>query len=227
MTTADGGVMRTGSRRWLPAGRLDRRLLDAGRGRLLRGVIVLGALVGTGAALGATYGMVAEPTYTANAFVVVTATSDLGLSRETGYAQAYSRIAATPDVLAAATASTGSAPAALAGEVVATASRDAPMIEISVSGRDAQRTAAIATAVTGALIDHGNRQSAATAVRLSVFSSATVPVTPSSPTPSLLALAGAGAGLLLGGLLILGPPAPLPAEARPRIPVVLPGGAGR
>jgi capsular polysaccharide biosynthesis protein len=162
------------------------------------GLLVLLTLLG--ATAGAVYGAVKKPSYLAQAYVVVT-----GQPGEpnvaVNFAQAYGRIVRTGPVADKAAAALGSR--ADLARVTASTSPDTPVIEITATGTDATRTAAVANAVAQALVDIGTAGKDQTRVTLSVLAAASVPSAPSSPKPPLELAVGAAAGLLLGGLSVL------------------------
>lgn len=172
---------------------------------LVRRWWLIGTFIVLGAVAGLAYGLLRPPVYAAKAYVVVVAQNS-GDSTAVSYAQAYARIAGQGEVLAtAASASNGTAtPAELRSAVRASSSPDAPIIEITGSGRPAGHSADLANLVANALTGTANRSSADTRVRLVLVSAAVAPVDPASPRPPLDVAVGAAAGLLLAGLAMLG-----------------------
>jgi capsular polysaccharide biosynthesis protein len=167
---------------------------------LVGGLTVVGALVGLG------YGLLRPPVYSAKAYVVVVAQNS-GDGTAVSYAQAYARIAGQGDVLAAASGSNGTtSPAELRRAVRASSSPDAPIVEITGSGRSASHAADLANLVAAGLISTANRATSDTRVKLVLLSTATAPASPASPRPALDVAVGAAAGLLLGGLVLLSSP---------------------
>lgn len=168
--------------------------------RLVRrfGLLVLVTILGAGA--GGIYGAVRTPVYEAQAYVVLTAEPGEPFAA-VNFAQAYGRIATNGPVLDAAATALGSRDGLSA--VTATTSPDAPVIEITATGAEAVRTAAVANAVAKALADYATGRKAETRVSASVLAPAAVPSAPSSPKPPLELAVGAAAGLLLGGLAAL------------------------
>jgi capsular polysaccharide biosynthesis protein len=169
--------------------------------RLVRrfGLLVLLTLVG--AIAGGVYGAVKTPTYTAQAYVVVT--GDPGDSPAAlNFAQAYGRIVTGGPVAERAAAALGTTPRGLTG-VTASTSPDAPVIEITATGADPARTAQVANAVAQALVDYGATRKDSTRVGLSVLALASAPAAPSSPRPPMELAVGAAGGLLVGGLAVL------------------------
>ena len=162
------------------------------------GLLVLLALLGT--AGGGAYGALKTPVYVAQAYVVVT-----GPAGESpvavNFAQAYGRIVRTGPVTDRAAAILNSRTGL--SDVTASTSPDAPVVEVTATGTDAKRTAAVANAVAQALVDVGNARKDQTRVTLSVLAAASAPRSPSSPKPPLELAVGAAAGLLLGGLTVL------------------------
>jgi capsular polysaccharide biosynthesis protein len=162
------------------------------------GLLVLLTLLG--AIGGAAYGALKTPTYVAQAYVVVTGQAGEG-PVAVNFAQAYGRVVGTGPVADKAAATLGSREDLK--QVTASTSPDTPVIEITATGTDAKRTAALANAVAQSLVDFGNGRKDQTRVSLSVLAAASVPAAPSSPKPPLELAVGAAAGLLMGGLSVL------------------------
>jgi capsular polysaccharide biosynthesis protein len=181
-----------------PARRMGGRLR---RGPLRKLLLPLG--IGLGAACGGGYGLVATPEYTATGYVIVVPQDTADSGTALGFAQAYGRVVGGAAVLAGAQASSHLAVADLKAKVSAQSSPDAPMIAVTGTDSRAGRAARIANAVARSLADTGNREAAATGVRLLVFSPAATPSAPSSPSPALSGAVGASAGGLLAGLVLL------------------------
>jgi capsular polysaccharide biosynthesis protein len=169
--------------------------------RLVRrfGLLVLLTVLGGGA--GAAYAALKTPTYTAQAYVVVTAEPGESVAA-LNYAQAYGRIATKGAVTDRAGATLGTAKADLK-RVTASTSPDTPVIEITSTGTKAKQTADVANAVAKALVDYGTARKDQTRVGLAVLATASVPRAPSSPKPPLELAVGAAGGLLIGGLAVL------------------------
>jgi capsular polysaccharide biosynthesis protein len=167
------------------------------------GVLVL--LTVLGAVAGLAYALLRPPEYTAKAYLAVVAESP-GDSSAVSYAQAYSRIASQGDALqAAADASNGSASAQeLRRSVLAAASPDAPVIELTGTADSADRAANLVNLVANSLTKTANTHTGDTRVRVALLSAAVPPADPTSPQLPLAVAVGAAAGLLLGGLAFLG-----------------------
>jgi capsular polysaccharide biosynthesis protein len=169
--------------------------------RLVRrfGLLILLTLIGGIA--GAVHSAVKTPTYTAKAYVVVT--GDRGDSTTAlNYAQAYGRIATSGPVLAKAGTLLGADRSGLS-DVTAATSPDAPVIELTATGTNADRTATVANAMAKALAQYGSARKADTHVGLSVLAGAISPAKPTSPKPPMELAVGAAGGLLIGGLAVL------------------------
>jgi capsular polysaccharide biosynthesis protein len=165
-------------------------------------VVPLGVAVGLGCGLG--YGLAATPQYAATAYVmVVPQRAGDDSASATGFAQAYGRIVTSSAVLAGAQAATGTAAADLRAHVQAATSPDAPMISVTGTADRAGTAAGIADAVAASLARTGNRTAADTGVRLLVFSRATAPDSPASPSLPLSGAVGASTGGLLAALTLL------------------------
>ncbi|GAA3444396.1 lipopolysaccharide biosynthesis protein [Planomonospora venezuelensis] len=177
--------------------------------------LLLGALAGLAFSLGR------GPVYTADAYITVVPADPAATASAVNYAQAYARIATEPEILAvaahnAAAAGGGGASPAAASErlrrgVRASASPDAPLVELSASAADPVAAAEQVNTVADALISYAGHHAAATRVRLVGFTKAFPPAAPSTPPPVLTAAVGAAGGVLIGGLACLAPPVPIPA----------------
>jgi glycosyltransferase involved in cell wall biosynthesis/capsular polysaccharide biosynthesis protein len=193
--------------------------------RLMRRGGLLALTVLLGVAGGAAYGMLTAPSYTASAYVVAVPQTQGGDdTTAVSFAQAFGRIATQAAVLdrAAATGVAGTADT-LRSSVQVSTSPDAPVVQLTGTAGDAEQAAAAANAVADALIDYGNERRNQTRVTLGLFAAAAPPSGPSSPNLPLDVAVGAAAGLLVGGLAVMGgvgqrPPAPAPAPAAPPVP---------
>ena len=167
------------------------------------GLIVLLTVLGAGAGLA--YALISSAQYTAKAYVAVVA-QDPGDSSAVSYAQAFSRIAGQGDALkTAADASQGSASVEeLRRSVLAAASPDAPVIELTGTADTPERAADLVNLLGNGLIKTANSHTADTRMRLALLSAAVPPADPTSPQLPLAVAVGAAAGLLLGGLAFLG-----------------------
>jgi capsular polysaccharide biosynthesis protein len=160
-------------------------------------MVLLGALGGVG------YSLLATPTYTAQAFVVVSANPVTGDRRDVSFAQAYGRVISQPDVARVSSAAVNAPIDEVIRSVQARTSPDAPIIELTGNSTDALRVAAMVNAVANRLVAFAGERQKDTGVRLSVLSLATPPSRASSPVLSLNVAVGTAAGVLLGGLIAL------------------------
>ncbi|MFJ9846186.1 Wzz/FepE/Etk N-terminal domain-containing protein [Kitasatospora sp. NPDC101155] len=156
-----------------------------------------------GAAAGAGYAVVSHPSYSATAYVLVVPQNPGEAATATNFAQAYGRLAGQPQVLAVAAAETGHTRGELESLVSGTTSPDAPMIEITGTGKRAQEAAQTADAVAGSLVSFANTSSKDTNVRLVTLAPAAEPDKPASPSGKLDVAVGAAAGVLLGSLVMM------------------------
>ncbi|MFD0408272.1 Wzz/FepE/Etk N-terminal domain-containing protein [Kitasatospora sp. NPDC127116] len=156
-----------------------------------------------GAAAGAGYAVVSPPSYAANAYVLVVAQNPGEAAIATNFAQAYGRLAGQPQVLAVAAAETGHTRSELESLVHGTTSPDAPMIELTGTGRRPQEAARTADAVARSLVAFANTSSKDTNVRLVTLSPAAAPDRPTTPSGKLDVAVGGAAGLLLGALVMM------------------------
>ncbi|HWH99523.1 MAG TPA: Wzz/FepE/Etk N-terminal domain-containing protein [Propionibacteriaceae bacterium] len=167
------------------------------------GLLVLLTVVG--AVVGLAYALIRPPEYTAKAYLAVVAENP-GDSSAVSYAQAYARIAGQGDALqTAADASGGSASVQeLRRSVLAAASPDAPVIELTGAADSGERAANLVNLVADGLTKTANTHTTDTRVRVALLSAAVPPADPTSPQLPLAVAVGAAAGLLLGGLAFLG-----------------------
>ncbi|MEU3574613.1 Wzz/FepE/Etk N-terminal domain-containing protein, partial [Kitasatospora sp. NPDC036755] len=173
------------------------------RRRLVRRWWPVVLAVPLGAAAGAGYALVADPSYAANAYVLVVAQNPGEAAIATNFAQAYGRLAGQPQVLGEAAAETGHTRAELESLVHGTTSPDAPMIEITGTGPHPQEAALTADAVARSLVAFANTSSKDTNVRLVTLSPAAAPDRPTTPSGKLDVAVGGAAGLLLGALAMM------------------------
>lgn len=180
-----------------------------------------GVLVG--GLLGAGYGLVATPQYTATGYVVAVPTDKSDPASALGFAQAYGRVATQLAVLGDAQVRAGVPVATLKESIRAATSPDAPMISVTATSARPDEAADMANAVSRALTRHADASADDTHVELRQFARATKPTEASSAPPAVTGLVGASAGGLLGGLALLvrprrsarepGHPAPVPGPA--------------
>lgn len=172
--------------------------------RLLRQAALLVLLAVLGLVGGGAYALLKAPTYTAKAHVVVIATEQGDDATAVKFAQAYGRIATESVVLARTSAAArGASAGELRRSVRVATSPDAPLVELTGTGRSAQDAANVANDLSSALIGFGNGRSGQTHVRLAAFAEASPPDEPSSPNLPLDLVVGAAAGLLVGGLAVM------------------------
>jgi uncharacterized protein involved in exopolysaccharide biosynthesis len=144
---------------------------------------------------GAVYTVLASPQYAARGHVMVRTAEGGDPAAALGLAQLYGRLADDPAVLREA--------GRLPGEVRASTSPDAPVIEITGTAREARAAAAVANAVAPALVAYGNAAEAQGGAELAVLSRAVPPAGPSSPTAPASLGFGACTGGVVGCLVLL------------------------
>ncbi|HEX2773060.1 MAG TPA: Wzz/FepE/Etk N-terminal domain-containing protein, partial [Micromonosporaceae bacterium] len=174
------------------------------RSTLVRRWWLIGLFTALGAVAGLGYALLTPPEYTAKAYVAVVA-QNAGDSMAVSYAQAYARIAGQGDALhAAAEASNGTASVKqLRRGVLASASPDAPVIELTGTAGSAERAADLVNLLADGLVRTANSHTSDTRMRLALLSAAVPPADPTSPQLPLAVAVGAAVGLLLGGLAFL------------------------
>ncbi|MFH8738183.1 lipopolysaccharide biosynthesis protein [Streptomyces sp. NPDC017964] len=202
-------------RRVSPAGPLARPAARVKRLPLWP-LIVAGVLLGGLA--GGLYGVLKTPQYSATSYVIAVPDEMSDPSTALGFAQAYGRVATQIAVLGDAQKRAGVPVKVLQASVRAETSPDAPMVAVSATSAQPRKAADMANAVALALTADANRTQAGTKVKLLQFSRAVKPTAPSSASPKVTALVGAGAGGLLGGLAMLVRPRREPAETAATVP---------
>ncbi|CAM5719357.1 Lipopolysaccharide biosynthesis protein OS=Streptomyces tendae OX=1932 GN=GUR47_08910 PE=4 SV=1 [Streptomyces tendae] len=156
-----------------------------------------------GGLLGAGYGLVTTPQYTATSYVVAVPADASDPSSALGFAQAYGRVATQLAVLGDAQMRAHVPVATLERSVRTATSPDAPMVSVTATSADPEEAADMANAVARALTRHAEASADDTHVELRQFARATEPGEASSPSAAVTGLVGASAGGLLGGLALL------------------------
>jgi len=184
-----------------------------------RWVLLLVALV-LGAAAGVAFDRLRPDTYTASAEAVVAPDAqDPVVDSSIGITQAYARLAIDPNVVSDTLEDEDIAipPGDLDEHIRASASPDAPVIQILGTRESPAEAALLTNAVLDALIAYSQRANGLD-YTLEPFAEASAPTVSSDPGPVLYGLLGGGLGLLLGGLLALVlPPKPFVAGAERRL----------
>ncbi|MGC9499107.1 lipopolysaccharide biosynthesis protein [Streptomyces sp. WG7] len=166
--------------------------------------LAAGALAG--GLLGAGYGLVTTPQYTATSYVVAVPTDQSDPASALGFAQAYGRVATQLAVLGDAQMWAGVPVATLRESVRTATSPDAPMVSVAATSSRPADAADMANAVARALTRHAETSAGDTHVELRQFARATEPTEASSASSAVTGLVGASAGGLLGGLALLARP---------------------
>ncbi|MGW2297156.1 lipopolysaccharide biosynthesis protein [Streptomyces violaceorubidus] len=163
----------------------------------------LAAGVLAGGLLGAGYGLLSTPQYTATGYVVAVPADASDPASALGFAQAYGRVATQLAVLGDAQMWAHVPVATLERSVRTATSPDAPMVSVTATSSDPEEAADMANAVTRALTRHAAASADDTHVELRQFARATEPTEASSASAAVTGLVGASAGGLLGGLALL------------------------
>ncbi|WP_108986727.1 lipopolysaccharide biosynthesis protein [Streptomyces coelicoflavus] len=195
-----------------------------GRLRSLPPWSALAAGVLAGGLLGAGYGLVVTPQYTATSYVVAVPSDQSDPASALGFAQAYGRVATQLAVLGDAQMWAHVPVADLERSVRTATSPDAPMVSVTATSADPEEAADMANAVARALTKHADAAADDTHVELRQFARATEPTESSSPSAAVTGLVGASAGGLLGGLALLVRPRRSGREPG-RTPAAVPGPA--
>jgi capsular polysaccharide biosynthesis protein len=169
----------------------------AWRGLLIVAPVVLCALAGLW------YADQAKPVYTAKAYVAVVAVNPGDSNAAVSYAQAFARIVPQGDVISAAVTASKNTISAddLRRRIRASASPDAPVVEITADGDTPIQAANLANTMASGLLSAARAHTATTRMSLTPLSAAVPPTEPTSPKPMLSAAVGAATGLILGALL--------------------------
>ncbi|MFJ8144716.1 lipopolysaccharide biosynthesis protein [Streptomyces sp. NPDC096094] len=184
----------------------------------------LAAGVLAGGLLGAGYGLVTAPRYTATSYVVAVPSDKSDPASALGFAQAYGRVATQLAVLGDAQMWAGVPVAKLKESVRTATSPDAPMVSVTATSARPDEAADMANAVARALTRHADASADDTHVELRQFARATEPTEESSASAAVTGLVGASAGGLLGGLALLVRPRRAAREAG-RTTAAVPGPA--
>ena len=169
-------------------------------------ILLAGIVLGVGGAIFATDLM--PPSYSSSSYVLVVPARDADNSNAINYAQAYARIATNQAVVQKALSDNGIAvePSRIRQLVSASASPDAPLIEITARDRQPERAALLANVVATGLTSYSTARAQDTGYRVRPFTRALPPSRASSPNRALNIIVGVSIGLLLAGLLALNLP---------------------
>jgi capsular polysaccharide biosynthesis protein len=169
-------------------------------------ILLVGVALGVGGAVLASDLM--PPSYSSSSYVLVVPGREADGSNAINYAQAYARIATNPAVVQKALVDYGVAvePGKIKQLVSASASPDAPLIEITARDREPEGAARLANVVATGLISYSTARAQDTGYRVRLFTRALPPSRASSPNRVLNTIVGVSIGLLLAGLLALNLP---------------------
>jgi capsular polysaccharide biosynthesis protein len=168
------------------------------RGRFLRtlGLLALLLLPVLCGLAGYAVSVATPPRYTAEAYVLITATGDAGDVTPGDISQAVARVATSESVIAAAD-SDDLILAAREDKLTSSASPDAPLVELSATATSASDAAALANDLARAVEVHMATNAGVDEVRAGTFASASAPAEPSSPSVLVSVVAGVALGFLL------------------------------
>ena len=169
-------------------------------------ILLAGVALGVGGAILASDLM--PPSYSASSYVLVVPARDADGGNAINYAQAYARIATDQAVIQKALTdqAIGVEPSRIRQLVSASASPDAPLVEITARDRQPKRAALLANVVANGLASYGTARAQDTGYRVRPFTRALPPSQASSPNRVLNIIVGVSIGLLLAGLLALNLP---------------------
>lgn len=169
-------------------------------------ILLAGVALGVGGAILTSDLM--PPSYSSSSYVLVVPVRDADGSNAINYAQAYARIATNQAVIQKALIDSGIAvePGKIRQLVSASASPDAPLIEITARDRQPERAARLANIVATSLSSYSTARAQDTGYRVRQFARALPPSRTSSPNRVLNTIVGVCIGLLLAGLVALNLP---------------------
>ena len=169
-------------------------------------ILLLGVALGVGGAILASDVM--PPSYSSSSYVLVVPVRETDGGNAINYAQAYARIATDRAVVQKALTDNGIAvePDRIRQLVSASASPDAPLIEITARDGQPERAARLANVVATGLTSYSTARAQDTGYRVRLFTRALPPSRASSPNRVLNTIVGVSVGLLLAGLLALNLP---------------------
>lgn len=181
-----------------PQGRSG-RFVGRFAGRFVALLVLLPLL---GAALGLTLALFLPTSYTAHSYVILIA-EDGSDGSATDSAQATARVATKTSVLQSAGADAALIRAAEDGKLTATASPDAPLVDLAASAPTAAESERLANELASAAETQVNNFSSATGVSARVYARASLPLDPTLPNFPVSILTGAALGVLASAVLFV------------------------
>jgi capsular polysaccharide biosynthesis protein len=142
--------------------------------------------------------------YTAHSYVLVTSTGGEGADvSAVSVAQAIARVATNESVLDAGARGDRLRTATREGAFTATASPDAPLVDLSATASTASDAVTLADELALQVVEHVTAFRGAAKVRAEIFASASPPDAPSSPNPVVSVVAGAALGALIAAAVLI------------------------
>jgi len=184
--------------------RLARRVRGNALWQLTRKTVVLLVLLPIiGGLIGLAFAALTPARYTSHAYLLVIETGQGAGVSAINVAQATARIATKPSVLDTGKDGATLLSAVRAGGLSATASPDAPLVDLAATASTADDSVRLANEMSSRVKEHVNGFSDAAGVRLEVFALASRPDKPTSPNILVDVLAGFALGSLAAAVLFV------------------------
>jgi capsular polysaccharide biosynthesis protein len=158
---------------------------------------ILGALAGWAVA------SVTPTRYTAHSYLLIVDASDGAGASAVNVAQATARVATKPSVLAESGGDVTLLAAAAEEDLTATASPDAPLVDLAASAGTAEEAVRLANDLSDHVNRHISRFSKSTRVESEVFAEASLPSRPASPNTLVNVIAGLAVGVVAASVLFV------------------------
>lgn len=168
-----------------------------------RFILLLIALPILGAAVGLLVATLMPTSYAAHSYVILITNSGGSDGSATNAAQATARVATKTSVLESAGADASLIRAAEEGRLTATASPDAPLIDLVARAGTAAEAAKLSDELARCTAIQVNNFSKDTAVSARVFATASMPLEPTLPNYPVSVLAGAALGVLASAVIFI------------------------
>lgn len=168
-----------------------------------RFVLLLSALPILGAALGLLVAALMPASYTAHSYVILITSPGGADGSATNVAQATARVATKTSVLDSAGADASLVSAAEKGRLTATASPDAPLVDLAASAGTAEEATRLSDGLARSTETQVNNFSKQTGVGARVFAKASAPLDPTIPNYPVSILAGLALGVLASAVIFI------------------------
>lgn len=168
-----------------------------------RFILLLVALPILGAGLGLLVAVLMPASYTAHSYVILITNPGGADGSATNVAQATARVAGETSVLNSAGAGASLIRAAQEGRLTATASPDAPLVDLAARAGTAEEAARLSDELASSTESQVNNFSEQTGVGARVFAKASVPLNPTIPNYPVSILAGTALGVLASAVIFI------------------------